>query len=123
MEGPEGSQQEGQQQQDEASFSKGAYFIGAHWHTDWNIAMTGHTRAQTTGALTTPVVVDSNNNNLHRHKTKYVLAGKAVWGKGYTDLLERLKEAKDREKSFHLDSFGSGEDEAEASAASRQPWF
>ena len=41
-----------------------------------------------------------------------------MWGKGYNDLLERLKEAKERGKVFQLDSFGSGEDEAEASTTS-----
>jgi hypothetical protein len=36
--------------------------------------------------------------------------GKAVWGKGYGTLLQRMKEAKDAGSSFHLDCFGSGED-------------
>jgi hypothetical protein len=39
--------------------------------------------------------------------------GKAVWGKGYGTLLQRMKEAKDAGSSFHLDCFGSGEDEDE----------
>ena len=36
--------------------------------------------------------------------------GKAVWGKGYGTLLQRMKEAKDAGSSFHLDCFGKGED-------------
>jgi digalactosyldiacylglycerol synthase len=39
--------------------------------------------------------------------------GKAVWGKGYGTLLQRMKEAKDAGSSFQLDCFGSGEDDAE----------
>lgn len=39
--------------------------------------------------------------------------GKAVWGKGYGTLLQRMKEAKDAGSSFHLDCFGSGEGEEE----------
>ena len=39
--------------------------------------------------------------------------GKAVWGKGYGTLLQRMKEAKDAGSSFQLDCFGSGEDDDE----------
>lgn len=39
--------------------------------------------------------------------------GKAVWGKGHGTLLQRMKEARDAGSSFHLDCFGSGEDEEE----------
>lgn len=39
--------------------------------------------------------------------------GKAVWGKGYGTLLQRMREAKDAGSSFQLDCFGSGEDDAE----------
>jgi hypothetical protein len=45
--------------------------------------------------------------------------GKAVWGKGYGTLLQRMKEAKDAGNNFHLDCFGSGEDSDEVSCSPR----
>lgn len=46
--------------------------------------------------------------------------GKAVWGKGHGTLLQRMKEAKDAGSSFHLDCYGSGEDEEEIKARAAQ---
>jgi hypothetical protein len=49
--------------------------------------------------------------------------GKAVWGKGYGTLLQRMKEAKDAGSSFQLDCFGSGEDDDEVIRYPLPPYF
>jgi len=36
-----------------------------------------------------------------------------VWGKGYRTLQDHMKAAQDAGSSFHLDCFGSGEDQQE----------
>ena len=49
-------------------------------------------------------------------------AGKGVWGKGYTELLDLLHEQRDRgEPSKSLDVYGSGEDIPEVTCIPTQP--
>lgn len=121
----------------EAKFDKGAYFIGAHVHNDKiqgllvpPVQLRPGLPRRSQLALGTLGCPQSGHQVLfvQRSRTQEAgrmwspsfclaplcaCAGKAVWGKGYRTLQDHMKAAQDAGSSFHLDCFGSGEDQEE----------